>query len=369
MLIPRSLLDELTREVGATSGAGRRMVAQALSNLLPQFTGDDGAVTDVAGLRDAAIALMEQACSYLVGVSAGRAAELYDAVRALQAPPSGYSASVMSGRDPQATAAAVRAIVQKAVDGRLGAFVSALADRADYEVRRAANECVALNAARDPAHPRYGRVPMGAETCGFCMMLASFGFHWRTAEAASHAHAGCDCRVVPDFGGAEVDGYDPDGMYGRYQECLSSIGGRDGVRAEWDALPEEERSSYIARHGRKAGKAFDAYVSKRVAQEIESRDPEWFSSGKVPSIEFTDKATEIKKLRDWKRDPGERQTADVLRGLGFRTTFWDDELHIPAPDGRGTATVGRPDLDTGVEIKSLDRAASENTLDASRIVV
>ena len=37
MRIPRSLLDELTREVNATSEAGRRMVGQALDRLMPQF--------------------------------------------------------------------------------------------------------------------------------------------------------------------------------------------------------------------------------------------------------------------------------------------------------------------------------------------
>lgn len=280
--IPRSLLDELTREVNATSEAGRRMVAQALDRLIPQFVGEDGAVTDAVALRDAAIALMEQSVSYLVDVSAGCAAEHYDAVRAIQSPAHAYSASVLSGRDPLATEGAVRALVQKAVDGRLDAFVSGLADRTDYEVRRAANECMALNCGRDPDKPRYCRVPSGSETCGFCLMLASFGFHWTSPEAASHAHAGCDCRVEPDFGGASIGGYDPDGMYGRYNDLLDSLGGRDGLRADWDAMPDAKREAYIQAHDGKAGKAFDAYVNRRMAQVVESRDPTWFKTGVVP---------------------------------------------------------------------------------------
>ena len=301
MQIPRSLLDELTRDVNATSEAGRRMVEQALARLLPQFVGEDGTVVDVAGLRDAAIALMERSCSYLADVAAGRAAEQYDAMRAAQSPPHAYGASALTGREPAATEGAVRALVQKAVDGRLDAFVSGLSDRVDYEVRRAANECVALNCARDPDRPRYGRVPSGSETCGFCLMLSSFGFRWTSPEAAGHAHDGCDCRVVADFGSAEVDGYDPEGMYGRYNELLESVGGRDGLRAEWDAMPVDERAAYVARHGGKSGKAFDAYVNRRMAQEVEDSGPTWFREGDATLAGRID-AAKSKRTRDYTAD-------------------------------------------------------------------
>lgn len=51
-------------------------------------------------------------------------------------------------------------------------------------------------------------------------MLASFGFYAKTEEAAEHSHAHCDCRIVPGFDGVTtVKGYDPDGMYERYNDC------------------------------------------------------------------------------------------------------------------------------------------------------
>lgn len=68
---------------------------------------------------------------------------------------------------------------------------------------------------------RYARVPTGGETCPFCVMLASRGFVYISEQAASHAHPGCDCRVVPGFAGeTEVEGYDLDGLYRQYVKDL-----------------------------------------------------------------------------------------------------------------------------------------------------
>lgn len=85
------------------------------------------------------------------------------------------------------------------------------------QVKRQANRTMAENCARDGV--RYARVPVGSETCGFCIMLASRGFVYTTPEAASHAHDGCDCKVMPGFDGMEVEGYDPDSMYDLYAEA------------------------------------------------------------------------------------------------------------------------------------------------------
>lgn len=62
----------------------------------------------------------------------------------------------------------------------------------------------------DPMQPRYARVPSGAETCAWCYALAGLGYQYKSAEAASHSHSGCDCVVVPSWGGSGVEGYDPE---------------------------------------------------------------------------------------------------------------------------------------------------------------
>lgn len=304
--IPSSLLDELTREVNALSGAAQRQASIAIGQVIVEWDGED-----VADLRTAAFAVLDALLSTYTDLSAARAAEFYDASREAQMVRRKYRAVVDSRRDPKATEGAIRAIVQFAADGDVERFRREALDRVDTEMRRAANQCVAHNAGRDPAKPLYARVPVG-ETCGFCLMLASFGFQYTSESAASHSHRKCNCRVVPSFGEATVRGYDPEQMYGRFNDCLSTLGGRDGIRAEWDALPKEYRDSYIAKHGNKAGDAFDAYVNKRVSDEIETRDPEWFTTGKIP---------EITKERGAKPLPKERDVSEALAESGFAVEF------------------------------------------------
>ena len=304
MEIPRSLLDELSEEVNALSQAAQAQASIALGNLLAEWDGQD-----FDALLTAAIAVLESILGAYTDLSAARAAESYDAMRAAQAVGGTYAAVADSRRNPGATQGALYAITKAFEDSKSEArFRADVVDRVDTEMRRAANQCIAHNAARDPKKPRYARVPVG-ETCGFCLMLASFGYQYTSEEAASHSHRKCNCRVVPSFGDAEVSGYDPDEMYGRYSDCLSALGGRSGIREEWNALPKEERDRYIESHGGKAGSAFDAYVNKRVSQEIESRDPEWFATGKEPEPKYTKPRSAL--------EPHERKGVDWLKGNGF----------------------------------------------------
>lgn len=304
MEIPRSLLDELSEEVNALSGAAQAQATIALNNLFAEWDG-----SDYDALRTAAIAILETILGAYTDLSAARAAESYDAMRAAQAVGGTYAAIADSRRRPGATQGALYAITKTLEQTQsVDRFRAEVLDRVDTEVRRAANRCVAYNAGRDPKKPRYARVPVG-ETCGFCLMLSSFGYQYTSEDAASHAHRHCNCRVVPSFGDAEVDGYDPDAMYERFNGCMSAIGGRRGIRGEWNALPKAEREAYIAKHGGKAGDAFDAYMNKRVSQEIESRDPEWFATGKEPEPKYTKPRSDL--------ELHEKKGVDWLKGNGF----------------------------------------------------
>lgn len=152
-----------------------------------------------------------------IDAAAQAGAGLYDAVREASAGEA-MGATAMSGYEQDATEGAIKAFVQDIVDGKpVERFNRSVLDRVDYEMKRACNVSVAENAARDPLRPRYARVPSGAETCSFCLMLASRGFVYTSREAASHAHAGCDCRVVPGFPGMEVEGYDPDALLAEWR--------------------------------------------------------------------------------------------------------------------------------------------------------
>lgn len=67
---------------------------------------------------------------------------------------------------------------------------------------------------------RYARVPMGGDTCEFCMMLASRGAVYASSAAAGemeHYHANCHCKVVPAWGLSEIEGYNPNEYYDRWK--------------------------------------------------------------------------------------------------------------------------------------------------------
>lgn len=75
-------------------------------------------------------------------------------------------------------------------------------------------------------HARFARVPMGAKTCAFCMMLASRGFVYYSKKAAGELmqyHNDCDCQIVA--GVDDVEGYDPDGLYEDYQASRQEADG------------------------------------------------------------------------------------------------------------------------------------------------
>ena len=91
------------------------------------------------------------------------------------------------------------------------------------QVRRRGNQTTLHNAKRNKL--RYARVPMGGETCTFCMMLASRGFVYHSAQTAgegNHYHHDCRCKAVPGFDGIKVEGYDPDKYAELYYDSLAT---------------------------------------------------------------------------------------------------------------------------------------------------
>lgn len=101
---------------------------------------------------------------------------------------------------------------------------NALNANVEKGVKQQARDTVTYNARRDPAKPRYARVPSGEKTCAFCMMLASNGFTYKSGDGAGGGdkfHENCDCQIVPEFGkgSARIAGYDPDAMQEKYKEA------------------------------------------------------------------------------------------------------------------------------------------------------
>lgn len=214
----RGAVDALTSQVNASSDAALKVIRARLPAIEGASRRADGSI-DVAAFRSAVLAEAEPVLAAATDASAAAAAQLYDLIRTeVLGEPLG--AAPDSGRDPAATEEAVRYFAQSVVDtGGTGEFARRLGERVDYEVKRAAGHATMANAARDPARPRWARVPSGRETCEFCIMLASRGFVYDSDSKDFHTHPGCDCRIVPQFsGGQRVRGYDPALYFDRYLE-------------------------------------------------------------------------------------------------------------------------------------------------------
>lgn len=204
MEVPRALLDEYTAQLNALSEASQQLVLRALEN---------AEWDTIAQLREIMAVVMDQVCFDAVDTARIVAADMYDDVRkAAVGKKLGYMPQLHY--DPNRVYGAVKACIQSVVKtGDTRQFGQKLADRVDYEIKNSAAASAAQFAKMDPLKPRWARVPAGRETCGKCIMLASRGFVYHSAEAASHFHQHCDCRVVQGYDGMTVEGYDPEALY------------------------------------------------------------------------------------------------------------------------------------------------------------
>lgn len=244
MTIPREYIDNFTAALNKLSRDMRKRLADALASIDME--------QDVATVRDQVIEAMQTYCGGATDTVAILAAEFYSGMRELEVGEASIPLAI-SGRIPEATSESVRAFAQKLVDGEPDKFVSLCLERMDYEMRVAASNTVLENGRRDRRKPRYARVPTGAETCDFCLMLASRGYVYESGVGASHTHEGCDCRVVPSWGGSSVEGYDPDAIYERWQDAIDA---KAKERAERNGTTEaEERQKIMDGYKRSAANA------------------------------------------------------------------------------------------------------------------
>lgn len=178
----------------------------------------------VAETREYAKEVMAAVVQSYDSVAASFAAKWYD-----------YRAELGGARLSQAITAAVyspktsdevaRYQAKKLIKGDFEGFAKACGEYARNDSLRSLNETIMANAKRDRKKgARFARVPSGAETCTFCLMLAGRGAVYHTRQTAGefkHFHRHCDCKVVPGFEDdpmAElVEGYRPRELYDRWK--------------------------------------------------------------------------------------------------------------------------------------------------------
>lgn len=167
----------------------------------------------------------------------------------------------------------VKATVESLIGGDFDSLASGLANKAYASVGRAANRTTIANAERDYSKGvRYARVPTGKETCGFCLMLASRGFDYKSRKSAgdmgfgfNRFHEHCDCRVVAGDASTTVEGYDPDWLYAAYLDARATVG------------PQRIRDEM---RGQKA-EAVNKRIADAICNEINMRTRGWSWDGEA----------------------------------------------------------------------------------------
>ncbi len=294
----------------------------------------------VAEKREAAKLIMEGFVQAYDDKAAVFASQWYD-YRAEQGGARLKQAVTMTVYEPKSVDDVARYQAKKLAKKGDAAFARACGEFARNDAFRSLNETIIANVGRDrDKGAMFARVPTGFETCAFCLMLASRGavYHSRkTAGEWGRFHRGCDCKVVPSFEG------DPDA------ELVQGVKPR-------------ELYERIVLMERQTGLSFaDSKASRKLSDFIALHDRDWLLTGKVSEVGYEDEATQAKKLKD-KDHPAEVRVADRLRVHGLRTVFVDDEVS-EFDNAKGIEQlVGLPDLDTGLEIKNVSSAKSENTI-------
>lgn len=120
-------------------------------------------------------------------------------------------------------------------------MLAALGPVVDRYVKAPARQTIVDSSAR--ARARWARVPTGAETCAFCLVMASRGFVYTSEAKAGKGdtfHGDCDCQIVPDWSPHPVlEGYDPEALYAQYAEARDVADSGD-LRTILTTLREEQ---------------------------------------------------------------------------------------------------------------------------------
>lgn len=254
--------------------------------------------SSVAELRNMAIKSIKQALNAFSPQAGELAGELFDEIVKTEGVKARfrYQQTIEQGLVEKK----VHYLAKDLVDGNNQKFIDACTALTRFYVKREANINMHRSALRSKIW--WARVPSGAETCGFCFMLSTRGFDYKSEFSAGGAghkfHLRCDCIIVPGTKKTTIEGYDPDEMYARWCKCAETI----GLEPIW-----ENRSAIIA--------------------ECETRDFKWLNSGVPHEVKWDKTETEFKKTSKGKQ---EHALIEILQAHGFNITARKED----GPDGK-----------------------------------
>lgn len=217
-----------------------------------------------------------------------------------------------------------------------------------YDVAHRTSRLTTLfTAKKDPSKVRYARVPQGI-TCEWCVMIASRGFVYHTEDTAgdsSKFHLHDDCLIIPSWGEQSIPGYDPDSLYKQYAKCRDAVEQYASSDHYHRWVLEQPSGSKIPR--------YNVWKRNQILAEMRTRDREWLNTGKIPTIEY-----ESEFVRERVKDE-ELLTALRLSKNGIKCIFQQDWKE----DANGRR-IGKADLVGGIEIKTLSKATTRNTIES-----
>lgn len=216
MVLTRAALSEYDERIRSLGDAAYGAVKKRIASFMARFPG-----ATVAETRDFAVESVNAAVMTYGDAASTCAADLYDQMA--ESAGATLPPAVLDTSDAaEYIEKEIRYQAGKLVAGKPAEFAEAAARSAKAQTQRRANDTMTKNVKRDGVG--YARVPLGFETCTFCLMLASQGFVYKSAKTAgAHYHDNCRCKVVPSFGrggkATGVEGYDPDELYRLWQKC------------------------------------------------------------------------------------------------------------------------------------------------------
>lgn len=168
--------------------------------------------------RDALLEFVPLLTEQYGAVAATLAADWYEELRGASGAAGRFRAVTTASVPPGAVSAKVRFLAGQLWTPEPDAMLGGLLLATDKYVKQPGRDTMASNAKREGV--RWARVPTGAKTCSWCLILASRDAVYSSKEtAAGHKyHGSCDCVAVRISKDSDYpDGYLPEDHYAMYQ--------------------------------------------------------------------------------------------------------------------------------------------------------
>lgn len=181
--------------------------------------------------RDALLEFLPLLTAQYGDVAASLAVEFYEESRLASGATGAFTALSAPGVPTEAVEAKVRYLAGNLWTPTPGDMLAGLLLAADKYVKQPGRNTIAANAKREGA--RYARVPTGAKTCSWCLVLASRDAVYSSKQSAGGVkdhgfHGDCDCQAVRISKKSDYPpGYLPDDYYAKYQHAREAAGSGD----------------------------------------------------------------------------------------------------------------------------------------------